>query len=89
MKTLCYATLFAGARLDLMLRTRAQRLSRRAMLCAGLLTAAIAAVAYLRGADMRGVLAGSQPVMLPNVLGSARSDGASAPGGAPRSQPSA
>jgi hypothetical protein len=68
------AALIAAARLDWLVRTRAERLSRRAIMGVGLLTAAIAAVAYLRGAEVRVGLAGGQPGLLPNVLASVAKD---------------
>jgi hypothetical protein len=68
MRALHNATLKAGARLDCLVRTRVESLSRRTMFGMGLLTAAIAALAYLRGADLRAALAGSQPALLPNAL---------------------
>ena len=68
------AALIAAARLDWLVRTRAERVSRRAMMGVGLLTAAIAAVAYLRGAEVRVNLVGSQPNLLPNVLASVAKD---------------
>jgi hypothetical protein len=71
---LCAAALTAGARLDWHVRTRAERLSRPAMIAMGLLTAAIAVVAYLRGAEMRIGLVGSQPGLVPNVLASVAKD---------------
>jgi hypothetical protein len=71
---LCAAALLAGARLDWLVRTRAGRLSRRSMVGVGLATAAVAAVAYLRGADMRTGLVGGQPGLLPSVLASVAED---------------
>jgi hypothetical protein len=64
----------AAARLDCAVRARAERVSRRAMIGVGLLTAAIAVVAYLRGADVRAGLAGGQPAELLNVLASVAKD---------------
>jgi hypothetical protein len=61
------AALIAVARLDWLVRTRAQRASRPAMIGVGLLTAAIAAVAYLRGADVHAGRTGGQPGLLPNL----------------------
>jgi hypothetical protein len=69
------AALMAAARLDCAVRARAERVSRPAMIGMGLLTAAIAAVAYLRGTDVRAGLAGGQPAALPNVLASVAKDG--------------
>jgi hypothetical protein len=69
------ATLMAAARLDWLVRTRAERLSRPARIGVGLLAATVAAVAYLRGADVRAGLAGGQPAVLHNVLATvARND---------------
>jgi hypothetical protein len=68
------AALMAAARLDCAVRARAERVSRPAMIAVGLLTAAIAVVAYLRGADMRAGLAGGQPPELFNVLASVAKD---------------
>jgi hypothetical protein len=65
----------AAARLDCAVRARAERVSRPAMIGVGLLTAAIAAVAYLRGADVRAGLAGGQPAALQHVLASVAKDG--------------
>ena len=65
------AALMAAARLDCAVRARAERVSRSAMIGMGLLAAAIAAVAYLRGADVRAGLVGGQPAALPNMLASA------------------
>jgi hypothetical protein len=76
----CVAALMAAARLDRLVRTRLKRHSRPAIVGAGLLTATIAAVAYLRGADVHAGLAGGQPaLLLPNALASAAEDD-SAPG---------
>jgi hypothetical protein len=63
-----YATFIAGARLDYLVRTGAERLSRRAVIGAGLLTATVVALAYLRGADVHAGLVGGQPGMLPQLL---------------------
>jgi hypothetical protein len=68
MRALHNATLIAGARLDCLVRPRVESLSGRAMLGVGLLTAGIAALAYLRGADMRAALVGSQAGLLPHAL---------------------
>jgi hypothetical protein len=68
MRALHNATLMAGARLDCLVRPRVESLSWRTMFGVGLLTAAIAALAYLRGADLHAGLAGSQPALLPNAL---------------------
>ena len=46
----------------------AERLSRRAVIGAGLLTATVVALAYLRGADVRAGFAVGQPGMLPQLL---------------------
>ena len=58
------AALIAAARLDCLVRARALRLSRPAMCGIGLAAAAIAALAYLRGADLHTGLAGGQPGLL-------------------------
>jgi hypothetical protein len=71
---LCVAALTAAARLDWLVRTRLERHSRPAIVGVGLLTATIAAVAYLRGADVRAGLAGAQPGLLPNVMASVATD---------------
>jgi hypothetical protein len=68
MRALHNATLMASTRLDCLVRTRIESRSRRTMLGVGLFTAAIAALAYLRGADLLAGLAGSQPGLLPNAL---------------------
>jgi hypothetical protein len=68
------AALTAAARLDWLVRMRAERLSRPAKIGVGLLTAAIAAIAYLRGADVRAGLAGGQPTALPHLLASVAQD---------------
>ena len=76
--TLHVAALLAAARLDSLVRTRAERLSRPARIGVGLLAATIAALAYLRGADVRADLAGGQPAVMHNVLATvARDDPAS------------
>jgi hypothetical protein len=66
--------LIAGVRLYSLVRLRAERPSRRTMVGVGVLTAAIAALAYLRGADVRVGLAGGQPNLLPHVLASVAND---------------
>jgi hypothetical protein len=71
---LCVAALMAAARLDRLVRTRVERHSRPAIIGLGLLTATIAAVAYLRGADVHAGLAGGQPAFLPNVVASVAED---------------
>jgi hypothetical protein len=63
-----HATLIAVARLDYLMRTRAERLSRRTMLGVALLAATVVALAYLRGADVRAGFAVGQPGMLPQLL---------------------
>jgi hypothetical protein len=68
------AALMAAARLDWLVRTRAERLSRPARIGVGLLAATVAAVAYLRGADVRAGLAGGQPAVLHNVLATVARD---------------
>jgi hypothetical protein len=68
------AALMAATRLDCAVRARADTVSRPAMIGVGLLTAAIAAFAYLHGADVRGGLAGGHPAALPNVLASVAKD---------------
>jgi hypothetical protein len=68
------AALLTAARLDWHVRARVERLPRPAKIGVGLLTATIAAVALLRGADVRAGLAGGQPTLLPNVLASVARD---------------
>lgn len=66
----------SAAQIDWLVRTRARRLSRPAKVGVGLLTASIAAIAYLRGADVRAGLAGGQAnTVLPNVLANGARDG--------------
>jgi hypothetical protein len=60
--------LVAAAQLDWVVRTRAERLSRPAKIGVGLFAATVAAIAYLRNADVRGGLAGGPATLLPNVL---------------------
>jgi hypothetical protein len=86
MRALHNATLLAGARLDCLVRPRVESLSGRAMLGVGLLTAGIAALAYLRGADMRAAIAASQPSLLPNALPGLQ-PGPRASSGGPHAQP--
>jgi hypothetical protein len=57
------------ARLDCLVRLHARRVSRRTMCGVGLFALAIAAIAYLRGADVLAGFAGSQPRLLPLVTG--------------------
>ena len=72
--TLHVAALLAAVRLDSLVRTRAERLSRPARIGVGLLAATIAALAYLRGADVRAGLAGGQPGVMHNVLATVARD---------------
>ena len=69
-----YATFIAGAKIDHLVRTRAERLSRRVVIGAGLLTATVVALAYLRGADVRAGFAVGQPGMLPQLLANVAED---------------
>jgi hypothetical protein len=62
------AALIAGARLDYLVRTRADALSRRSMVGVALLAATVVALAHLRGAEVGAGLAGGQPGMLPLLL---------------------
>jgi hypothetical protein len=59
----------AVTRLDCLVWLHARRLSRRTMCGLGLVAMAIAAVAYLRGADVLAGFAGSKPPLLPLVAG--------------------
>jgi hypothetical protein len=59
--------LIAGARLDSLVRAYARKLSGRTAYGAGLVAAAVLALAYLRGADLRGSLVGAPPSVLPVV----------------------
>ena len=86
MRALNNATLIAGVRLDCLVRPRVESLSGRTMLGVGLLTAAIAGLAYLRGLDVRTGLAGSQPGLLPNALPGLQ-PGSRASSGGPPAQP--
>ena len=86
MRALHNATLVAGARLDCLVRPRVESLSGRTMLAVGLITAAIAVVAYLRGADVRTGLAASQPGLLPHALPGLQ-PGPRASSGGPPAQP--
>jgi hypothetical protein len=63
-----HATLIAGARLDCLVRARAEALSRRTVVGVGLLAVTVVALAHLRGADLRAGLAAGQPGMLPQLL---------------------
>jgi hypothetical protein len=63
------ASLIAAARLDCLVWLYPHRLSRRAICGVGLVAMAIAAIAYLRGADVLAGFAGSQPPLLPLVTG--------------------
>jgi hypothetical protein len=69
MHVLRHASLIAGTRLDCLVRTHAQRANRRTMFGLGLVALGIATLAYLRGAELHGGLAGSQPGLLPAVTG--------------------
>jgi hypothetical protein len=66
--TLRYAALSAGARLDCLVRARADALSRRTVVGAGVLAVTVVALAHLRGADLRAGLAAGQPGVLPQLL---------------------
>jgi hypothetical protein len=74
-----HATLIAGAKLDYLVRTRAERLSRRTMVGVALLTATVVALAYLRGAEVGAGFAGGQPgvlaLLVPNVAEDDRPSG--------------
>lgn len=65
MHALRHASLIAGARLDYLVRTRAGALSRRTKFGLGLVAMAVAALAYQRGTELHGGLAGTQPGLLP------------------------
>jgi hypothetical protein len=69
MHALRHASLIAGARLDCLVRTHAQRAGRRTKFGLGLLALGIATLAYLRGTELHGGLAGSQAGLLPTVTG--------------------
>ncbi len=69
MHVLRHASLIAGARLDGLVRAYAQRASRRTRFGLGLVALVIATLAYLRGTELHGGLAGSQPGLLPTVTG--------------------
>jgi hypothetical protein len=69
MHSLRHASLIAGARLDCLVRAYAQRASRRTVFGLGLVALGIASLAYLRGAELHGGLAGCQPALLPTVTG--------------------
>jgi hypothetical protein len=62
-----HAPLIAAARLDCMVRPYARRLSRPAVCGIGLVAVAIAAIAYLRGAELHAGITGGQPPLLPRV----------------------
>ena len=66
--TLRLAALSVGARLDCLVRPRAEALSRRTVVGAGVLAVTVVAIAHLRGADLRAGLAAGQPGMLPQLL---------------------
>jgi hypothetical protein len=68
MHSLRHASLIAGARVDCLVRAH-QRASRRTMFGLGLVALGIATLAYLRGADLLGGFAASQPGLLPTVTG--------------------
>lgn len=63
------APLIAAARVESVVRIYSRRLSRRAMWGIALVAVALAALAYLRGADLCGGLVGAQPPLLPGVTG--------------------
>jgi hypothetical protein len=69
MHSLRHVSLIAGARLDCLVRTLAQRASRRTVFGLGLVALGVATLAHLRGAELQGGLAGSQPGLLPTVTG--------------------
>ena len=58
------APLIAAAQLDCLVWTCSRCLSRRGMWGIGLLAAAVATLAYLRGAELHPGLAGTQPGLL-------------------------
>jgi hypothetical protein len=66
---LCEAALLLCARVDGFLWSHAERLSRRTLVGVGLLSAAIAALAYARGTDLGAGLAGSQPNAVSHAVG--------------------
>jgi hypothetical protein len=66
--TLRRAALSVGARLDCLVRPRAEALSRRTVVGAGVLAVTVVAIAHLRGADLRAGLAAGQPGVLPQLL---------------------
>lgn len=63
------APLIAAARIESVVRIYSSRLSRRAMWGIALVAVALAALAYLRGAELCGGLVGAQPPLLPGVTG--------------------
>jgi hypothetical protein len=63
------APLIAAARVESVVRIYSRRLSRRAMWGIALVAVALAALAYLRGAELWGGLVGAQPPLLPGVTG--------------------
>jgi hypothetical protein len=69
MHSLRHASLIVGTRLDCLLRTHAQSASRRTKFGLGLVALGIATLVYLRGTELHGGLAGSQPGLLPTVTG--------------------
>jgi hypothetical protein len=60
-----HVPLIAAARLDCLVRTCAWRISCRTMCGLGLVAAALAAIAYLRGAELHPGFAAGQPPLLP------------------------
>ena len=62
--SLRYVPLITAARLGFLAHARAQELDRRSKFALGLVAAAIATVAYVRGAHVAGGLAGGQPGLL-------------------------
>ncbi len=69
MHSLRHASLIAGTRLDCLVRTHAQRVNRRTRFGLGLVALSIAALVYLRGTELHGGFAGTQPGLLPTVTG--------------------
>jgi hypothetical protein len=64
MHALRYVPLIAASRLGFLVRVRARGLDRRSKVALGFVAAAIATLAYVRGAPVAGGLAGGQPGLL-------------------------